>query len=346
VAGEFNGWDAAATPMTALAGDIYWAKLPIDTGPNRYLYKITDGASWMADPMARRFGYDTYGEYSLVSGGIDQGHLERHVGIAGYGLPSRPLTIYLPPGYETSSADFPVLYAHDGQNLFDPLAMSGGWHLDQTIEDLLQQGVVQPFIVVGIHNTSARMDEYTHVQDVLSGQTIGGKGDAYYDLVRTRVMPLVEGHYRVRTGPESTWTMGSSLGGLIALYFGMKHPDVFGRVAGMSSTLGWGSIGANNPTLMDLLASMNHPAVVFYLDSGGDDGGPPGCVDSDSDGVLDDAPASSDNYCETVQMRDALVSDGYVYDVDLVHWHEPGAPHNEAAWGARVGWPLEVLAAP
>ena len=222
--------------------------------------------------------------------------------------------------------------------------MHGGWHLNDAVETLLSQGEIQPLIVVGIHNTAARMDEYTHTQDMISGQSVGGMGEAYFGLVRTRVMTLMEDQYRVKTGPENTWTMGSSLGGLISLYFGLQHGDVFGRVAGLSSTLGWGSIEADNDTLMDLMPTFDTPSVVFYLDSGGSDGG--GCVDSDSDGVFDDTPAAADNYCETVQMRDALEDAGYVYNADLFHWHEPGAEHNEAAWAARVDLPLKVLAAP
>jgi predicted alpha/beta superfamily hydrolase len=344
VAGEFNGWDPTAAPMVHVAEDLYQLTLPVDTGPHRHLYKFTDGTNWMADPMARRFGFDSFGEYSLVQGGAVQGHLERHLGVAGNGLPARPLTMYLPPGYETSSLDYPVLYTHDGQNLFDPDAMWGGWQLDEVIELLLDSGQIQPMIVVGIHNTTARFDEYTHVQDLISGQLVGGSGEAYFMFVQTRVMPLVASHYRVKTGPQNTWTMGSSLGGLISLYFGLEHADVFGRVAGLSSTLGWGSIGANNPTLMDMVPGLGKPPVVIYLDSGGSNGG--GCVDSDGDGVFDDNPAAKDNYCVTVQMRDVLAAAGYTFDVDLFHWHEAGAEHNEAAWSARVALPLKVLAAP
>jgi hypothetical protein len=123
----------------------------------------------------------------------------------------------------------------------------------------------------------------------------------------------------------------------------MKHPDVFWRVAGLSSTAGWGSIEVHNETIIELLPKLGKPAVVFYLDSGGSDGG--GCVDADSDGIRDDNPNAGDNYCETVQMRDVMASAGYQFGVDLVHWHEPGAAHNEAAWAARVGRPLAVLAA-
>ncbi len=346
VAGDFNGWSTSAAPMTAVAGSWYRVDLDIAPGPNRYLYKFTDGQQWVPDPNARRFGYDQYGEYSLVSGGLTLGHLERLRGIAGSGLAPRDLTLYLPPGYEASSTPYPVLYAHDGQNLFDPSAPWGGWRLDSTIEALLAQNQIRPFLVVGIHNTAERMDEYTHVTDMLSGQTVGGKGEAYFSLITTRIMPLVASHYRVSTAPADTWTMGSSLGGLISLYFGMKHADVFGRVAGLSSTAGWGSIGAHNPTIIELLPTIAKPDAVFYLDSGGDDGGGQGCLDADHDGIEDDAAAASDNYCENLQLRDAFVASGFTPGVDVFHWWEPGAGHNEAAWAARVQRPLQVLASP
>lgn len=349
VAGDFNGWDATKDAMTQIAGSAWRATLAVAQGPNRFMYKFTDGTHWMADVRARRFGFDSNGEYSLVSGGTLKGHLERYPAIGGAGLQARPLSLYIPPGYEAGSQSFPVLYAHDGQNLFDPSAMWGSWKLDAAIEGLLGTSTVQPFLVVGIHNTSDRMDEYTQVQDDIgSGPLVGGKADQYYQLIHDTIMPLIAQHYRVKTGPENTWTMGSSLGGLVSLYFGMKYPTTFGRVAGLSSTAGWGSIGAtiHNQTIIELLPTLNKPPVVFYLDSGGGPGNAPGCVDSDNDGIDDDGPNATDNYCETAQMRDVFAAAGYVYDVDLVHWWESGAEHNEAAWAARVFRPLTVLGKP
>ena len=159
-------------------------------------------------------------------------------------------------------------------------------------------------------------------------------------------MPLVGKHYRVKTGPANTWTMGSSLGGVISLYFGMKHPEVFGRVAGMSTTAGWGSIALHNQTLIELLPTLGKPSAVFYLDSGGDDGGGSGCVDTDGDGIRDDTSNAGDNYCESLQLREVFLAQGYVSGSDLEYWWEAGAEHNEAAWAARVYRPLEILAAP
>jgi hypothetical protein len=345
VAGSFNGWDPAAGLMSAVAGSWYRVAQSIDPAATWQVYKITDGGQWIGDPLARRFGYDGYGEFSLASGSPDRGHLERYRGLAGAGLGPRDLTLYLPPGYVGGTASYPVLYAQDGQNLFDPGAPWGGWRLDQTIERLLAESRIAPLIVVGIHGSAARMDEYTHVPDLL-GAEVGGRAEAYYELIVSRVMPLVESHSRVVTGPASSWSLGSSLGGVAALYFGMKHPAVFGRVAAMSATAGWGSIGAHNQTLIELLPTLGKPGTVFYLDSGGGDGGAPGCVDGDADGIEDDAPASSDNYCENAQLRRVFEAEGYLQDVDLFYYWEVGAQHNEAAWAARVERPLIALSPP
>ena len=345
VAGDFNGWDASKAPMSLIAGSTWRASLTIDAGPNRYKYKFTDGSSWIADPVARRFGFDQNGEYALVSGGMGQGHLERLPAVSGAGLKARPLTMYLPPGYEAGGESLPVLYAHDGQNLFDPNGAYGSWKLDAAIEALLAQGEIEPMVVVGIHNTVDRMDEYTHVADDLGSGPVGGKADAYYQLVTEAVMPLVEQHYRVKTGPQNTWTMGSSLGGLISLYFGMTHPEVFGRVAGLSTTAGWGSIGPgeHQPTIIELAQSAGKQALRIYLDSGGGPGSD-GCPDTDQDGIQDDSATAQDNYCESAQLRDVYAAAGYTFDVDLIHWWEPDAEHNEAAWAARLSHPLVALA--
>ena len=77
----------------------------------------------------------------------------------------------------------------------------------------------------------------------------------------------------------------------------------------------------------------------MYIDSGG---GASTCVDIDGDGVDDDGDGT-DNYCETVQLRDQLDALGYTFGETLWHWHEPGAPHNEAAWADRVDRPIGLF---
>jgi len=73
-------------------------------------------------------------------------------------------------------------------------------------------------------------------------------------------------------------------------------------------------------------------------------GGDGTCWDADGDGVEDDDPEATDNYCENRQLADVLEAVGYEYEVDLWHWHEPGAEHNELAWADWVFRPLQIFA--
>ena len=105
----------------------------------------------------------------------------------------------------------------------------------------------------------------------------------------------------------------------------------------MSSTLGWGAFDpaadGTDALVRRWPAEVGHGDVAIYLDSGGS--ATSGCFDGDADGVFEDAPAT-DGFCTTNQLRDVLAAEGYVFDTDLFHWHEPGAPHNESAWAARL----------
>jgi hypothetical protein len=191
-------------------------------------------------------------------------------------------------------------------------------------------------LVVGIDNSPERMAEYTHVEDTIDGVVYGGRAEDYAVLVQS-LRADVEDRYgaAARVG-----LMGSSLGGLVSLVIADLEPDAWDFVISMSGTLGWGSIGAHEQTIIERYAGAGHRSFGIYLDSGGE--GP--CEDADGDGILDDSPTSSDNYCETRQMADTLSGIGYAWEEDLWHWHEPGAAHNEAAWAARVGRPLSIFA--
>src|SRR5262249_18925270 len=154
-------------------------------------------------------------------------------------------------------------------------------------------------LVVGIDNTPARMDEYTHVPDVIGGQTMGGLGDAYSDFVEDVVRPLVAARYGE---PARVGGMGSSLGGLIALHMAGRRPAAVAFAGSLSGTVGWGSIGANEETIIERYAAHGHRPTVLYVDSGG--GGT--CFDSDGDGIEDDDPNAADNYCENQQLEATL----------------------------------------
>jgi Putative esterase len=177
------------------------------------------------------------------------------------------------------------------------------------------------------------------VQDVIEGLgSVGGKGDAYADFLKNTVRPLIQKQYG-ETGPVGI--MGSSLGGLISLHIADREPGEYAFAASLSGTVGWGSIGdgIRNPTMIERYKARGHQGTVLYIDSGGSGT----CFDSDSDGIADDDPDAHDNFCENNQLRDALLSVGYASEKDLFHWWEPGAQHNEAAWGARVFRPLSIF---
>lgn len=141
---------------------------------------------------------------------------------------NRRIWLYLPPDYATSGKNYPVLYMHDGQNLFDAnTSFSGEWKVDESLTSLHQQGDYGA-IVVGIDNGGgARIDEYTPWAHPMHG---GGDGDAYINFIIQTLKPHIDSTFRTLPGPATTGLIGSSLGGLISFYGGIKHQDVFGKL--------------------------------------------------------------------------------------------------------------------
>jgi predicted alpha/beta superfamily hydrolase len=263
----------------------------------------------------------TGGAYKLVAGasvdiypffGAPFGKLTIIPGFASPQLNnSRNLRIYLPASYEENPAKrYPVLYMHDGQNLFDAKTAAFGveWSIDETVNRLVATGVMDEIIVVGIDNSPDRIPEYTPCCDPKYG---GGKLDAYQGFVVDTVKPYVDKTLRTLPGKETTAIMGSSLGGIASVLIAQHKPDVFSKAGGVSSSFWW-----NNK---DMVA---HPparvAVKFYLDAGGKD----------------------DGLAETTLVRDAMLKQGYRADTDLLFFADPGGSHNEKSWAARVDKPL------
>ncbi|WP_192820609.1 alpha/beta hydrolase [Rufibacter sp. LB8] len=149
---------------------------------------------------------------------------------------SRRVWLYLPPSYATSNKKYPVLYMHDGQNLFDAYySFSGEWGIDETL-DSLYKATGHEVIVVGIDNGgSERMNEYTPWKNEKYG---GGLGEAYIDFLAQTLKPYIDANYRTKKGRKDTAIAGSSMGGLISLYAILKHPNVFGN-AGVLSPAFW-----------------------------------------------------------------------------------------------------------
>lgn len=344
VAGDFNGWDPSAEPLVQPVPGLpfLYALVDVDEPLPRTLYKfVRDGAEWTADPRARRYGYDGYGEHSLAEPGEGVSHLQRWPGFSGGAgdLLTRDLAVYVPAEAE---GPLPVLYLQDGQNLFDPDGPWGGWRASEAADAAIASGVVAPFLMVGIPNTEDRFDEYTHVPDDIGvGEPVGGRAGEYAAFLADGVVPFVDARYPTLAEPAGRGVLGSSLGGLASFFAAWARPDRFGHSGAMSGTFGWGSIGLGGPTLMaEFAAAPPDPALRFYIDSGGGDGG--GCRDADGDGVRDDTPGAEDNYCETLDMAETLRSLGFQDEEDLFHRWVPGASHDEAAWAERLPGVLET----
>lgn len=224
---------------------------------------------------------------------------------------SRALRIFLPASYQENSAKrYPVLYMHDGQNLFDAKTAAYGvqWGIAATINRLVATGVMDEVIVVGIDNTPDRIAEYTPCCDPQYG---GGKLDAYGAFVTDTVKPYIDQTYRTLPDKAHTAILGSSLGGIASLAIAQRYPDLFSMAGAMSGSFWW-----NGKALVNRAPPRG--AVRLYLDAGTSDDGLP----------------------DTTALRDVLLRQGYQLNRDLLFYTADGASHNEASWAARVEKPL------
>ncbi|MDP2368060.1 alpha/beta hydrolase [Rhodoferax sp.] len=219
----------------------------------------------------------------------------------------RAVRIYVPPGYATSSKRYPVLYMHDGQNLFHKAtAYAGEWGVDETLDSLAQtQGL--ELIVVGIDNGGdKRVTELNAWDHDRFGK---GEGKRYMDFIVDVVKPMVDANYRTCPEREHTGVMGSSMGGLISHYSILQYPQVFSK-AGIFSPAYW--LG---PEVFGLTASQPPAAdarLALYM--GGGEG----------------QQAVTDYQRMVVQMQRQPHSAANLW-VKLT----PNAAHNEGAWRAE-----------
>ena len=148
----------------------------------------------------------------------------------------RKIWLYLPPDYYTSNASYPVVYMHDGQNLFDKkTAYSGEWNADETMNRLFRDKNLK-VIIVGIdHGGDKRLDEYS---PWINDKYGGGEGDQYLEFITNTLKPFIDTNYNTLTDKENTAIIGSSMGGLISHYAGLKYPNIFGKI-GVYSPAFW-----------------------------------------------------------------------------------------------------------
>jgi len=156
---------------------------------------------------------------------------------------TRRVWIYLPPSYSASNKKYPVLYMHDGQNVFDDAtSFSGEWGVDEAIDTLGLK--TRECIVVGIDNGGdKRLNEYCPYDFSLNGIAANnksnvGEGGKYVDFLVKTLKPFIDKKYRTLKDSKNTFTAGSSMGGLISMYAVLKYPNVFGG-AGVFSPAFW-----------------------------------------------------------------------------------------------------------
>ena len=239
----------------------------------------------------------------------------------------RDVIVYLPPNYEAKkTARYSVLYLHDGQNIFDGATsfISGQeWRVDETAQLLISAGKIEPLIIVGIYNTADRVNEYAPAVD--AKYKAGGKADLYGRMIVEELKPFIDSTYRTRSGPQHTGLGGSSLGGLVSTYLGLKYPKVFGKLAVVSPSVWW----ADKQIVKFAEGLAKKPKVRIWLDIGGKEGR--------------DAKAAQDTTNGARLLRDTLIKKGWKLGKDLRYFEAAEAEHNERAWAARVGPILEFL---
>jgi len=250
--------------------------------------------------------------------------LKLHRAFPSQTLPGRrDLIVYVPPGYDQQpERAYPVLYLQDGQNLFDgktSFVEGRTWQVREQADAAIEAGEVTPLVIVGIYNGGdRRVAEYTHEPDLKMG---GGEAEQYGLMLTRELMPWIAGQYRVRTEREQTGVGGSSLGGLVSLFLGLRHPEVFGKLALLSPSVWW-----NHKSILGYL-NERAPQVwerpIAWLDVG----------DREGHRTLKDA--------EMLNRR--LKANGWRPGQTLHFEHVHGGTHDEASWARRVRPMLRFL---
>lgn len=230
-------------------------------------------------------------------------------------VPSRDIRIYLPRNYQVNPAKrYPVLYLHDGQNVFQPGGSYGCWNVELSADDMICLGLMRETLIVAIDNTSERMQEYIPPTDSPEGP---GHADDYLAFVINNVKTFVDSNYRTLTAPQDTGVIGSSFGGVASLYFGMAT-NVFGKIGPMST-----SFWAIPNYLNQRIYGQDTSGLRIYTDFGTEE--------------------SEASYQAMWSVHDKLLADGYVRNETLQVEVGCGHEHNEAAWAERVHLPLVFL---
>ena len=228
---------------------------------------------------------------------------------------SKTVWVWLPPSYDSSpNKSYPVLYMHDGQNVFDPATSGFGneWSVDEVMTELIKKRKIREAIVVASSSGSDRNGEYTYDR----------KGHQYAEFLTTNLKPFIDKNYCSLKDRDNTYIMGSSMGALISFTIMWKHSSVFSKAAAVSLPP-----FAHDDTVLKWLKRTSLPShpTKLYLDHG--------------------TAGQDKRYLEHVhRFIEVLKRKGYSkknMDYQIV----PYADHTEVDWARRVHKPLLYLLA-
>ena len=277
--------------------------------------------------LARAFGAAPQELLPRRTGRIEELGLQASTHVA-----PRAVQVWLPPGYGDDPARrHPVLYLHDGQNVFDDRAAGAEWMLDETAQALVRAGAIDAPILVAIDSGPDRLLDYTPTRAMMgaartgTGQaaTVGGGAPAYARFLLDELKPRIDARYRTRPDAANTAVGGSSLGGLVSLWLALEHPDRIGAALVVSPSLWWDD---RLPLRLARAWPLQAPVRPrLWLDMGAHEG-------------AEALPALR-------QLQEALMARGWSAPTLRVVEDAQGG-HDEASWAARGEGMLRFLYAP
>ena len=334
IAGSFNDWQTTALQSHAVCGsDLFVAVGAIGSG--YWQYKLESAGTWTLDGRNPAFAYDDFagnpdGMNSVLNThDSGRGHVVRLDRACSTALSNcRDVTAYLPPGYAApaaASATYPVLFMHDGQNVWsdhDCCFGHTGWEVDTTLDAEIAAHRVAPVIVIAAEHSAARNNEYG-----LSPQTMHAFMQFQVDELQPQALT------QVRWNQQRVAIAGSSLGGLVAMHLALSYPETYAGVASLSGAF-W-PLQESQQALRDLLPAYGKQPLAVYIDHGGN------------------VAANTDGAADSVEVRELMIGLGWQRsdspsctpsDTSLCYFTEPGATHDELAWKARAWRFLRFLA--
>jgi predicted alpha/beta superfamily hydrolase len=298
-------------------------------GPNRKRgngrIRSTDGVEGLA--LSLIFGEAS--RFSMPKHTLT-GNINRHRGFPSKILGNRrDVLVYLPRGYRRlSGRHYPVLYLHDGQNVFDAATSFSGveWGVDESAEHLIKERLIEPVIIVAVANTGEqRIHEYAPTRGVIDAKAkrkrrSKGLARKYGQFLMEELKPYIDRKYRTKPDAEFTGLGGSSLGGLATLAIGILYPHAFRRLMVMSPSIWWDDFAIYR--LVDSIEQK--PPLRIWLDTG----------------------TAELGWEQARELLKRLVEKGWEIPKDLQYMEAQSGDHSEAAWAARVKPALQFLFPP